>query len=471
MRSHVRHSLAIILTLAANLAPSVDATPFALDVKICNIDVPVELPSKKFPIGCEILDCCPGCPGPGPLEIRLDFAAPTGSEARLSVGGVPEAALRALKLGGNAKWTDGGTLVLAPGESSIRGWPSDAKQVPVFTPQVRFADTAIRGLATADSTAADQPPEATASLSVTQFLGRFPVREYAVRYTIRVCPQLSVTTDSIHLSNNTANDRTIALFDARRSTGCVNDDVGRGFDRINEGSVLSNLACRSEVAVFSDDNAVAFRTGVTVWMDLPGDVLPVELQPLVREAVTYWVLQGAFAATQSRVNTDADRANQLFNLMNGGIGFNTTAINDATADADTDGLLDADCDNAAVLRSNIGFTTGQLNVYYNRDPGARAWWCGNDTIIVGATADNESLAHEFGHAFTLGHTNIVTTNLMTTGGTGRDMITIGQLFRTSVNTASRVNAHGLRPGGVTRNCPDATTSDACPDLALDVFPR
>jgi hypothetical protein len=449
----------------------VDAAPFALDVKICNIEIPFELPPKRFPVGCEIIDCCPGCPGPGPLEIRFDFDAPAGSETRLSVEGVPAAALKALKLSGNAKWVDDSALVIAPGQSSISGWPSDAKEVPVFTPRVRFADTAVKQLALADA----RSREATAVLSVTQLHGRFLVREFSVRYTIRVCPSLAPPSDSIRLSNNIGSDQAVALLDARRSTGCVNDEVGRGTVNIDKGSVLSNLACRSEVAVFSDDNAVAFRIGVTAWNASLGNVLPVPLQALVREAVTYWILEGPFATTQARVNADAARANQLYNQMNGGIGFNTTAVNNATADTDTPDLLDADCGNAQALRDDIGFTNGQLNVYYNRDPNARGWWCGNDTIIVGAGADNESLSHEFGHAFTLGHTNSVsgipTTNLMRTGGTGRNMITIGQLFRTSIDGASRINVHGLRPGGVTRSCPDGTTSDACPDLALDVIPR
>jgi len=468
MLSHIPRSLAIILTLAGSRVAYADATPLALDVKICSSDIPVALPSKKFPIGCAILDCCPGCPGPGPLEVRLDFAAPTGSEARLSVGGVPKPALSSIKLGGNARWADGGTLLLAPGESSIQGWPSDAKQVPVFTPQVRIADTAVKQLATVGTKGADRPLEATARLSVTQFLGRFSVREYAVRYTIRACSQSS--SDSIHLSNNTANDSAIVLLDGRRSTGCVNDEVRRGSASVNEGNVLSNLACSSEVAVFSDDNAVAFREGVTAWTDTLGDTLSLELQPLVREAVTYWVLQGGFAATELRVNTDAMRADQLFNQMNGGIGFNTTAINDATADVDKDNLLNATCDEAAALRSDIGYTAGQLNVYYNGGS-VRGWWCGSDTIIVGATADNETLAHELGHALSLADANIVTTNIMSSGGTARDKLTIGQLFRTSVNRISRINKHGLRPGGVTRNCPDEKSDYACPELALDVIPR
>lgn len=466
MRSHVPHSLAIILTLTANLVPSVDAAPFALDVNVCNTDMPSELPSTKFPIGCEILDCCPGCRGPGPLEVRLDFAAPAGSETRLTVEGVPEAAVRALKLGGNAKWPDGGPLVLETGESSIQGWPSDSEQVPVFTPQVRFADATLKQLAKADSKGADQSAGAVATLLVTQFLGGFPVREFAVRYTIRVCPQPS--SDMIPLSNNTGNDRAVVLLDARRSSGsCVNDEVWRGSSTLDVGSVFSSGNCRSEVAVFSEDNAVALQTDVMVWTDQLQDELPIELQPLVRESVTYWALRPDFAKTRKRVNDEALRANQLFNKMKGGIGFDTTAINNATADPDTETLLDANCDKARELRSKIGFVAGELNVYYNQLGGARGLWCGDDTIIIGPTADSESLAHEFGHAFTLSDTMITTANLMH-NGTQRDSITIGQLFRTSVNSSSRVNMHGLRPGGATRNCPDNVSGKECPKLDLDV---
>jgi hypothetical protein len=157
--------------------------------------------------------------------------------------------------------------------------------------------------------------------------------------------------------------------------------------------------------------------------------------------------------------------------MNCGIGFQTTAINNATADPDTNALLNATCTQAANLRSQIGFTAGQLNAYYLDNPGgARGWWCGNNTIIVGAGADNESLSHEFGHGFSLGHTNglpgFPATNLMLSGGTGRNNITEGQCFRCNVDDDSTLNTNGVRVG-LTRNCPDKTTSSTCPASSLN----
>ncbi len=281
--------------------------------------------------------------------------------------------------------------------------------------------------------------------------------------------------DSIRVANNLGNDNTVVLLDGRRSSGCVNDEIWRIIDTSNVGNVLSNGPCNSEVIVFSDDDAMRLVAPVNIWTDSTGNTLTVDLTPdLLRERGTFWIMQGPFANTQARAVNDIARANQLYNTMNCGIGFQTIAINNSTQDPDTAALLNANCAQAANLRNQIGFTAGQLNVYYLNKPGARGWWCGNNTIIIGATADNESLAHEFGHALSLGHTNniagIPNTNLMVTGGTGRNSITEGQCFRCNVNTGSTLNANGVRTEP-TRNCPDGTTNNTCPDLALDVTPE
>ena len=55
---------------------------------------------------------------------------------------------------------------------------------------------------------------------------------------------------------------------------------------------------------------------------------------------------------------------------------------------------------------------------------------------------------------------------MITGGTGRNSITKGQGFRCNINASSTMNTNGTR-AGLTRNCPDATTSATCPSLALN----
>jgi len=238
--------------------------------------------------------------------------------------------------------------------------------------------------------------------------------------------------------------------------------------------VLSNGACPSEVISFSDDDAMQLTENVNAWTDSTGDLLKSDMTPdLLQAPLTVWVMQGPFATTQGRANNDVTRASQQYNTMNCGVGF-TATVNNATANINTAALLNSNCNQAANLRTQIGFTNNQLNVYYLNNPGARGWWCGNNTIIIGQTADNESLAHEIGHAFTLAHTNTVAgmsaINLMVTGGLNRNNITEGQCFRCNVNQNSTLNTNGVR-NGPTRNCPDGTTSVACPALTLDATPN
>ena len=110
--------------------------------------------------------------------------------------------------------------------------------------------------------------------------------------------------------------------------------------------------------------------------------------------------------------TDALRANQLFNHMNGGIGFNTTAINDATADADHGQSVERNTVTRLQRCARISDSPPASSMSTTTGVAYAAGGAASDTIIVGTTADNETLAHEFGHALSLADANIVTTNLM-----------------------------------------------------------
>ncbi len=410
----------------------------------------------RIPVGCEVVDCCPGCPGP-PLDWHIFVSDPV----ELTFENLPSETREKVVVEGNAKWTGETTLLLSAGRSVLRGFPAQAAQPPV-------ANVAINADAVADKRP-DTRGRDHFRFEVRQQLGEIVVNETSARYSIFNCP--APPGDRLRLDNNAGANASVALLDARRSSGCVNDQPFHLTSVRDVGSVSSNGSCNSEVAVFSPDDAMQLRTNVNTWTSILGDVTPVDLTPDIRNTpLTVWIMRGTFANTNARLTTDRARASQLFNTMGVGTIVSTPAINDATGDADTAGLLDADCDDAANLRSRIGFTAGRLNVYYLDDPGARGWWCGNNTIIIGSGADNESLAHEIGHAFTLDHTNTVagipSTNLMITGGTGRNSITKGQAFRCNLNPSSTMNTNGTRTG-ITRNCPDGTTSTTCPSLALN----
>lgn len=282
--------------------------------------------------------------------------------------------------------------------------------------------------------------------------------------------------DWVNVSINPTNDNAVVLLDSKRATGCADDEIFRGRKLIDVGDVLWAGNCNSEVSVFTTGAQMQFLPSLSLFTNNLRDYVNVILFPqLVNVPVTFWVLSGPFAATSTQVRSDAARATTLYGSMRCGTTTGTTAINNATA-SPLAASTTLDCPNAAALRATVGFTPGQINAYYINNPtgGWRGATCDPNTLLINAPiADNESLAHELGHSFSLGHTNAITgistTNLMVTGGVGRNSLTIGQCFRCNVNLNSSVNTNNNR-GGPRRNCPDSTTSSTCPALALDAQP-
>jgi len=309
-----------------------------------------------------------------------------------------------------------------------------------------------------------------------QLLGPVVVNSYRVRYVLRLCPPPVLRADTIDLDNNAANDSAVVLLDGRRSGGCVDDQQFRGSNVINVGNVLARGSCNSEAAVFSDDDAFQLVENVGVWTNSLGDTLKVNQTPDLLEApVSVWLIRSGAAAAAA---TDVAQANMLYNTSNCGTGF-TADIQDVSDDDTAVDLVMASgqCSSGwiANLTASAFYDAGRLNVYYTNNA-TTAFNCIQDRNIsvVGTGARPASLAHEFGHAYTLGHTNTIgsipTSNVMHGGGTGRTEFTEGQCFRINANAGSVLNGNGVR-SGPTRNCPDGTTSVSCPALDLDVTPN
>ncbi len=87
-------------------------------------------------------------------------------------------------------------------------------------------------------------------------------------------------------------------------------------------------------------------------------------------------------------------------------------------------------------------------------------------------ATPETLAHEIGHTLDLDHYgSTANDNVMWKAGTqGRNIYTIGQVFRMNLNTNSGLNALNVR-SGPTRNCAHGDVNDTCPDITLDATPK
>lgn len=449
--------------------------------KFCFLDlVLIEERIPPIIVGCEVVDCCPGCPGPPPIDWRIRFTGRPFRSVDLKFENLSLEVMKGVKIKGEAKWMDENTLrVDGGGDVILSGFRADAKgRPPVAHPRIVADEKMMKEAMDAPRAAGDSSDElGRVELAVDQLSGAYIVNEYKLAYVIWRCFPPPRPFDKIDLNNNIGNDNAVVFLDARRSAGCVNDEIRRGNDIINVGSVLSNGGCNSEVAVFSDDNAMALVTPVNVWTNPLGDILPVNLAPLLQAPVAVRLLT---AGVLARAQGDIANANFLYNSNNAGIGFNAT-FQDLSGNQAAVNLVGT---NAGAMCSNVWlnalttsafFTPGRLNVYYVNGAFTGLTCIFNPNIIVvGTTANNQTLAHEFGHSFSLGHTNNLagfgTNNVMVGGGALRTHFSEGQDFRMNANAGSTLNTNGVRVGP-TRNCPDGTTSSTCPLLSLDAIPN
>lgn len=289
--------------------------------------------------------------------------------------------------------------------------------------------------------------------------------------------------DRIVLSNNTSADSAWVLLDGRRGTSCLNDEVRRTAGSTRVGNMRPDSTCLSEAFVFSDDNGMAMTSPVTVWTSSNSDVLPVLLGPMLQAPVSVWV---ALAGAGPRATTDLAQAAFLFNSNNTGIAFTVTQQNvsgNAAALAAIGGAANR-CSAArlATLQGSAFYVPNRLNVYYiNGAFTASNCVADRNVVHVGTLANIASVAHEFGHSFSLfgnattgGHTNGLpgfnNTNIMWGGGPAtRNRFTIGQAIRFNIDANSSLNVNGVR-AGPTRTCQALTTSARCPALGLDSAP-
>ncbi len=94
-------------------------------------ETPVFVSEHWVPVGCEIVDCCPGCPGPFIIDwhLRVDGAPVGGVIVRFD--NLSPAAQSRLQLQGNAQWVDRQRLEIpGSGDVVIRGFrPADQQDL------------------------------------------------------------------------------------------------------------------------------------------------------------------------------------------------------------------------------------------------------------------------------------------------------------------------------------------------------
>src|SRR5437773_4697569 len=99
--------LAPLLFLVCCICPAVAA---ALGNSVINrVCIPEAVTAPPFgkgtpvPVGCQLVDCCPGCPGPGPVDWRVSVDGKVLAGAELRFEGLTANDLKQLKIAGAAK--------------------------------------------------------------------------------------------------------------------------------------------------------------------------------------------------------------------------------------------------------------------------------------------------------------------------------------------------------------------------------
>jgi len=296
--------------------------------------------------------------------------------------------------------------------------------------------------------------------------------------------------DQITLPNSPGNEIGL-LVDGALSGSFVND---RTYVAPASPALISQFSApkgnkSGEVMAFTQDRPMAIRPSVP-WTQ-GNDNIAVPFSDKILIPVTVWVVYGDYPSVNTKATSDLLTASSIYTAERLGVDFSTVTIMDATANPNAAKYYDYDYYTmGATIRADIGYTPGQINVYYTRslDWGGTTLYTNagearNENgpwVVLGSTAMTCVLAHEMAHNMGLWHvhTGAATqwfdySNLMSTNGSlkGR-MLTEGQILRMHLSSTSVLNnTYHVRPGQLVRDCdPTSTrTTDTCPGVQKRIW--
>jgi hypothetical protein len=141
----------------------------------------VLVPDHWIPVGCEIIDCCPGCPGPAVIDwhIRVDGTPVDALIVRFD--NLPPSMRSALRIQGSARWLDAHRLQIpGRGDVVIRGFsPLDGRELRWSATSPRMTLDRVVGLRTGQRGGRD---DGAIRLRVEQRVGTVPISNSTLIY-------------------------------------------------------------------------------------------------------------------------------------------------------------------------------------------------------------------------------------------------------------------------------------------------
>jgi hypothetical protein len=288
-----------------------------------------------------------------------------------------------------------------------------------------------------------------------------------------------VGSDAIHLCGDHGQPATIILD--RKPAVCDQDDVLTATTSVVDVGHIGAPQCAASAAVLVRDKGMYFTGNVRDWTDHDGDVMNIRLSSMPRLPTSIWVPpdDGEWSARNDAV-TELAAAKSIYNDMQCGIDFDAEIKTSSALKNLTIG-----CNDLTPL-GQVGLKpiAGRLNIYYveqisdpayNEIIGQRCATNGNVILISLREGLVATLAHEVGHALSLGDavsglagsTANGVSNLMLQASSEQKLLSIGQCFRVNLNPTSAINVLGARRGE-TPGCRDTAGSAACPPLSFDI---